>query len=167
MMPTATATLQGRTSATVLLPRRAFVRPRYEAAAQQGDVPARRRIGDLIHQGAIFAINGTPDHARAVQAYASLPSDAEAVHSLAYMHEHGLGTDRNASEALRLYAHAAHLGRNATARGSPKESLPATEGQIASEAAAVALSIKEAARSVAASFSSFFAFGKKKEGGEL
>jgi len=121
----------------------------YGAAAQLGDVPARRRLGDLHFAGALGMPPGAPDYARALAEYAALPDDAEAVHSLGYMHEHGLGAPRNVTEALRLYARAARLGR-ATTRTGPHASLPAPEGRFASELAAAALTAREAARAVAA-----------------
>jgi len=73
----------------------------YSLAAAQGDVPSQRRLGDLYFYG---LVGDAPDMALAFEAYQSYGSDAESLHSLAHMYEHGLGTQRNVTLALETYA---------------------------------------------------------------
>ena len=58
----------------------------------------------MYFYGHVGAIDGQPDMQRAFDSYRIYPTDAESLHSLAHMYEHGYGCARNTSKALELYA---------------------------------------------------------------
>ena len=124
----------------------------YKMAADQGDVPSTRRLGDLYFYG---LVGSAPDMRRAFEAYRSYGDDAESLHSLAHMYEHGYGTEKNVTLARATYERALALSA-AAQRNTSMQSLPSKEGALASDLALLSLNLKESLSSAASVFRGLF-----------
>ena len=78
----------------------------YSLAAEQGDVPSQRRMGDMCYYGK----GCTQDYPRSLELYLSNVHDAQSLLSAGWMYEMGLGSTRNVTKARELYMAAEHVG---------------------------------------------------------